>query len=76
MRVDGKWSAELTDLYERDMNAAAKAAYDVVRSGARTCPDEPLAPYCGGCSRAGAREMGRARLERAQELLASLDGLP
>lgn len=73
--VAGEWNAELTDLYERDIDAAARAAYASLRTGATACPDEPLAPYCGGChpdySRPHAtdsRAMAHAREARARAL--------
>jgi hypothetical protein len=58
-----------TDRYERDLGAATHRAYAVLRAGAALCPDEPLAPYCGGCSRRGARALARPRLEMARAIL-------
>jgi hypothetical protein len=74
--VMGQWDSELTDRLEADLDAQARAAYESLRWGAKTCPDEPLAPYCGGCNRTGAREMAHARLAHAQDLLASLEQTP
>jgi hypothetical protein len=60
---------EETDLYERDLGAATRQAYAVLRAGAAQCPDAKLAPYCGGCSRRGARALARPRLDLARGIL-------
>ena len=70
--ADSQWSADLTDLYERDLGAAAVAAYAVVIEGARRCPEEPLALYCGGSCSPIARILGHARLEAARDLMADI----
>jgi hypothetical protein len=63
------YSPEQTELYERDLVSATRQAYAVVRAGAAQCPEERLAPYCGGCSRRGARALARPRLAIARGLL-------
>jgi hypothetical protein len=71
-QVMGRTAAE-TDRYERDLTAATRQAYAVLRRGAEMCPDEPLAPYCGGCTRRGARALARPRLELARAILEILE---
>ena len=67
-QVMGRTRAD-TDRYERDLGAATHRAYEVLRAGAAQCPSEPLAPYCGGCGRRGARALARPRLELARAIL-------
>ena len=66
------FTPEQTELYDRDMVAAARHAYVVMREGSKACPDEPLAPYCGGCNNRAARRIAHARLEKIDELFATL----
>ncbi len=70
-QVMGRTPAE-TDRYEHDLTAATHQAYVVLRRGAEMCPEEPLAPYCGGCGRRGARALARPRLELARAILETL----
>lgn len=65
-------TAQETERFELDLGAAAGRAYAVLRAGAAQCPEEPLAPYCGGCGRRGARALARPRLEVARAVLALL----
>jgi hypothetical protein len=58
-----------TARYENDLGAATRQAYAILRTGASQCPEEPLAPYCGGCGRRGARVIARPRLELARAIL-------
>lgn len=58
-----------SELWEQDLSAATRRAYAVLRWGAQACPGEPLAPYCGGCTRRGARALARPRLALARALL-------
>jgi hypothetical protein len=67
-QVMGRTAAD-TARYERDLGAATHRAYAVLRAGAALCPNEPLAPYCGGCWRRGARALARPRLELARAIL-------
>jgi hypothetical protein len=69
-------TASLTELYERDIGAAARRAYAVLRSSAAQCPDEPLAGYTGGCHRRGARAIAAPRLALARMLLAIMPDRP
>ncbi len=66
---------EETNLYERDMLAAARHAYAVIQYGARTCKDNPLATYAGGCNVPAARRIGRARLAKVRFLWAEVQEL-
>ena len=59
---------EETALYERDLGAATRQAYYILRASAAQCPDEPLAGYTGGCGRRGARAIARPRLALARML--------
>lgn len=70
-QVMGRTPAE-TDRYDHDLTAATRQAYAVLRRGAEQCPDEPLAPYCGGCGRRGARALARPRLDLARAILEAL----
>ena len=67
-QVMGRTVAD-TERYERDLGAATHQAYVVLRRGAEMCPEEPLAPYCGGCGRRGARALARPRLDMARAIL-------
>lgn len=63
------YSFEEIELYERDLGAATRQAYAVLRAGARQCPANMLAPYCGGCTRRGAIALARPRLDLARGIL-------
>lgn len=58
------------EAYDRDLLAATRRAYFVMRASARQCPSSMLAGYCGGCNRRGARAIAEPRLALARTLYA------
>lgn len=52
-----------------DPVGCALVAYAIVRAGAMSCPEHPLAPFSGGCENRAAQEIGDRRLKEARRHL-------
>lgn len=52
--------------------ACMRAAGHILRLGARYCPANHGAPYCGGCKNAAAENIARRREEKARRMVAAL----
>jgi hypothetical protein len=50
----------------------ARSALWIIRHGAGSCPDAPLAPYCGGCDVPEARRISETRVGLARDIVGDI----
>ena len=65
-------SAEHARALEGSMFACVRAMYAILRMGARYCPANHGAPYCGGCRRPAPESIARRREEKARRMVEQL----
>lgn len=62
-------SAEHARALEGSMFACVRAMYAILRMGAKFCPANHGAPYCGGCGKPAAEAIARRREEKARRMV-------